>query len=110
MNAIGVKACSKCKQVKPLAEFYRNGRRLRAECKSCNAVVNAPRYRADAYKAKKMDSYYWNREEHIERSRKNRIERKFPYLRSEEHKQRANEEYKRRMRTPLVLDLKAVSK
>lgn len=108
MNATGVKPCSKCEEVKPLVEYYRNGRYLRSECKTCNGVMNAPRFRSDSYKANRMDRYYWNREEHIARSQKNRIERKFPYLRSEEHKQRAMEEYELRLANPLRLDIKSI--
>jgi len=80
------KRCSRCQQVKPMAEYYRNGKRQRAECKTCNRAMNAPRYQSEIYRAKKWVWYCKHREEHIERSRKNRIERNFPHLRSEEYK------------------------
>jgi hypothetical protein len=93
----GVKRCSRCQQVKPLSEYYRNGKRMRTECKTCNGAMNAPRYQTEQYRCQKQDWYYHNRDEHIARSQKSRIERKFPYLRSEEHKQRAAEDYELRI-------------
>jgi hypothetical protein len=110
MSTAETKQCRECQQVKPLAEYYRNGKRLRTECKTCNGAMNAPRYRSAGYRAQKMVWYFTNRDEHIERSRKNRIERKFPYLRSEEYKQSSIERYERHHRTPMVFfDLKAVT-
>jgi hypothetical protein len=89
------KPCSKCGQLKPISVYYRNGAYLRAECKDCTRVQNQPRYRSERYRAYKQDSYFLNRDECIARSDKNRIERKFPYLRSPEFKKRAIEDYRR---------------
>jgi hypothetical protein len=102
MSAAETKQCRECQQVKPLAEYYRNGKRRRTECKTCSGTMNAPRYRTEIYQAQKQDWYYAHRDEHIERSLKNRIERKFPYLRSEEYKQSSIERYERHHRSPVL--------
>ena len=39
-----VKECSKCRETKPVSEFYRQGRRRNAQCKGCiNAYLRARR-------------------------------------------------------------------
>jgi len=111
MNA---KTCSRCRQMKPLSEYYRNGKRLRTECKTCNGAMNAPRYQTQRYKDRKWCAYYDDydkRLEHIERSRKNRIERKYPYLRTEEHKQKIAEKHAHIHSSPMTFfNIKALSK
>lgn len=40
-----LKTCTKCQSAKPPADFYRNGQRLRPDCKKCSNHRNAEAYR-----------------------------------------------------------------
>lgn len=55
-----MKQCSRCKEIKPRTEFYKNGKTpdgLRSHCKECNRKLN-------------KDYYERNKEKEIERGRK----------------------------------------
>lgn len=69
----GEKRCTRCKEIKPLEDFYNNKRSkdgLTYRCAECTKEVRREQYWEDPEKYKEQSAKYYeeNREEHIARS------------------------------------------
>jgi hypothetical protein len=60
--AVPMRPCTKCNTLRPLSEFGRDGRRLRAECNPCRRAI-----RKRQYAASDSDTRAKTRERHIGR-------------------------------------------
>lgn len=84
------KRCTKCRKVRPIDQFQKNGPRLRGECKRCSARCRKNRYWSNPAAAKRASIAHYRA--NADKKNKDSVARKYGISRQEyeEYFMRAN--------------------